>query len=300
MFLSFNGTQENALSGNLWQPRRIGQEDAAGIPFVSSGKSIEKKEMCRPVICSSSSEKTNYSHNQEKSLDVLQSIVEDPHYTLRKAAQEHGLDGTLNRHNCRYWDNENPHWKRENNTQYPEKLNVWAGILNDQIIGPFLIEGNLNSEQYEDMLRNEIVPRIMEITGQNFEHTYFQQDGAPPHYGRNVRNYLDVVFNDRWIGRRGYIEWPARSPDLSPLDYFLWGYLKDRMYKNKPQNLQELRQRILDECAIILADNESCLNWLESNKSCLSWLDDQKSCLTWLDSNEYCLNWLEDNKSCFN
>jgi len=116
------------------------------------------------------------------------------------------LDGTLNRHNCRYWDNENLHWKRENNTQYPEKLNVWAGILKDQIIGPFFIEGNLNSEQYEDMLRNEIVPRIMEITGQNFEHTYFQQDGAPPHYGKNVRNCLDVVFNDRWIGRRGYIE----------------------------------------------------------------------------------------------
>jgi len=99
-------------------------------------------------------------------------------------------------------------------------------ILN-QIIGPFFIEGNLNSEKYEDMLHNEIVPRILEITGQNFEHTYFQQDGASPHYGRNVRNYLDVVFNDRCIGRKGYIEWPARSPDLSPLDYFLWGYLKD-------------------------------------------------------------------------
>jgi len=104
------------------------------------------------------------------------------------------------------------------------------------------------------MLRNEIVSRIMEITGQNFEHTYFQQDDAPPHYGRNVRNYLDVVFNDRWIGRRGYIEWPARSPDLSPLDYFLWSYFKDKMYKNKPPNLQKLRQRILDECDIIPAE----------------------------------------------
>jgi len=56
------------------------------------------------------------------------------------------------------------------------------------------------------MLHNKIVFRIMIITGQNFEHTYFQQDGASPQYGRNVRNYLDVVFNDRWIGRRRYIE----------------------------------------------------------------------------------------------
>jgi len=64
------------------------------------------------------------------------------------------------------------------------------------------MEGNLQRKfkfrkKYEDMLHNDIVPRIMEITGQNFEHTYFQQDGASLHYGRNVHNYLDVVFNDR-------------------------------------------------------------------------------------------------------
>jgi len=98
------------------------------------------------------------------------------------------------------------------------------------------------------MLHNEIVPRIMKITGQNFKHTYFQQDGASPYYGRNVRNYLDVVFNDRWIRRRGYTELPARSLDLSPLDYFLWGVISKIEYKTKPQNL---RQRILNECAII-------------------------------------------------
>lgn len=142
----------------------------------------------------------------------------------------------------------------EVNTQYPEKLNVWAGVLRDQIIGPFFIDGNLNSAKYEDMLRNQIVPRIIEITGENFENIYFQQDGAGPHYGRNVRNYLDVVFNDRWIGRRGYIEWPARSPDLTPHDFFLWGYLKGRVYKTRPRNLQELQQRIQDECDVIPAE----------------------------------------------
>ena len=48
--------------------------------------------------------------------------------------------------------------------------------------------------------------------------TFFQQDGVPPHYDAQVRQFLDQRFHNHWIGRRGPIEWPARSPDLSPLD----------------------------------------------------------------------------------
>lgn len=70
---------------------------------------------------------------------------------------------------------------------------------------------------------------------------------VPPHYAVNVRRYLNEVFPRRWIGRRGPIEWPPRSPDLTPLDFFLWGYLKNRVYINRPNNLEELKQRIRDE-----------------------------------------------------
>lgn len=158
------------------------------------------------------------------------------------------LNGSVNKHNMSYWSEENPHWMMDTRaTQYPQKVNVWAGFLDDKIIGPFFYEGNLGGIQYEDMLRNEIVPAIQAIVGENFNQTWFQQDGAAAHYARNVRNYLNVVFPGRWIGRRGSIEWPARSPDLTPLDYFLWGYLKDRVYRTKPQNIAELQQRIRDE-----------------------------------------------------
>lgn len=126
--------------------------------------------------------------------------------------------------------------------------------MNNSIIGPFFIEGNLTAAIYENMLRDQIVPAIQAIAGYNFEHTWFQQDGAAPHYGRNVRNYLNAVFPDRWIGRRGAIEWPARSPDLTALDYFLWGYLKEIVYKTKPQDLNELRNRILQATALIPND----------------------------------------------
>lgn len=161
------------------------------------------------------------------------------------------LNGTVNRHNCRYWADENPHWMRESHTQYPEKVNVWAGIIQNQIIGPFFIEGNLNSVQYLHMLEDQILPEIINRRGHNLQSTWFQQDGAPAHFGINVRRFLDATFPNRWIGRRGAIEWPARSPDLTPLDYFLWGHLKNKVFTTKPENIDVLKDRIRTECQLI-------------------------------------------------
>jgi hypothetical protein len=39
-------------------------------------------------------------------------------------------------------------------------------------------------------------------------------------------------------------EWPPRSPDLSPPDFFLWGYLKGNVYKNNPHTVEELKNNI--------------------------------------------------------
>ena len=81
---------------------------------------------------------------------------------------------------------------------------------------------------------------MSEIFGE--EEIYFQQDGAPPHYHRDVRAYLKATFPNRWIGRRGSVEFPARSPDLTPMDFFLWGYLKDKAYGSKPATVDELKE----------------------------------------------------------
>ena len=83
------------------------------------------------------------------------------------------------------------------------------------------------------------------------EEFYFQQDGAPPHYHSDVRSFLDEVLPNRWIGRRGFVEYPPRSPDLTPLDFFLWGYLKDKVYATKPATVTELREAIEHECVQI-------------------------------------------------
>ena len=42
----------------------------------------------------------------------------------------------------------------------------------------------------------------------------------------------------------GDVNWPPRSRDLTPLDFFLWGYLKDKVYINKPQTIEDLKEEI--------------------------------------------------------
>jgi hypothetical protein len=52
-------------------------------------------------------------------------------------------------------------------------------------------------------------------------------------------------FPGRWVGRDGPIPWPPRSPDITPLDFFLWGYFKDIVYKTPVTSLVELKIRIV-------------------------------------------------------
>lgn len=187
---------------------------------------------------------------------IQQKIVEDPYFVKHTCFSDEAtfvLNGEVNRHNSRYWCPENPLIAHEIHTQHPQKLNVWAGIFNDRIVGPFFIEGNLNGPTYLELLQDAVIPTLVQIIEDDDEDfdPIFQQDGAPPHYALAVRAYLDDEFPDRWIGRRGSIEWPPRSPDLSPLDFFLWGHLKSKVYETPPADLAELRQRIIEECAKI-------------------------------------------------
>ncbi|XP_015113023.1 uncharacterized protein LOC107038442 [Diachasma alloeum] len=73
---------------------------------------------------------------------------------------------------------------------------------------------------------------------------WFQQDGALPHCARDVTAFLNAQFPGRWFGRYGPLHWPARSPDLTPLDFFLWGYLKDQVYETEPETVEELVARL--------------------------------------------------------
>jgi len=73
---------------------------------------------------------------------------------------------------------------------------------------------------------------------------YFQHDGAPQRYTLHVRVYLNRSFPNRLLGCGGPVSWPPRSPDLTPLDYHLWGHMKTLVYETKVNSRAALRHRI--------------------------------------------------------
>ena len=139
---------------------------------------------------------------------------------LNKA--EFNCDSVNNTHNSHVWADENPHTTVESNFQIHFSVNVWCAILDDQLIDPFILEGRLTGEVYLRFLQEEL-PHLLEDVPLNKRGCVcFQHNRAPPHSSREVRNFLNSRFPGWWIGRGSPHNWPARSPDLSPLDYCVW------------------------------------------------------------------------------
>jgi len=98
------------------------------------------------------------------------------------------------------WADENPHATVESNVQPRFSVNEWRAVLDDQLIGPFILEGRLTGEAYLRFLQEEL-PRILEdVLLNKRSRICFQHDGAS-HSSREVINFLNYLFPGRWIGR---------------------------------------------------------------------------------------------------
>jgi len=158
-------------------------------------------------------------------------------------------NGQVNHHNNHYWSDLNPHWMNETNRQVRWGINVWCGITDEYLIGPYFFEENLNGNKYLDFLKNDLPILLENIPLQHRLNLIWQQDGAPAHNTLAVRAYLNKVYGNNWFGTHSpIIQWPARSPDLSALEFFLWGYLKNEVYKDEVKSVDELKQKIKDSC----------------------------------------------------
>jgi hypothetical protein len=157
------------------------------------------------------------------------------------------LDGMVHQ-NMRYWTSAKPqNFIKEKKVQ-AQYVTVWVAISAHGIIGPYFSEdeqGNRITIKQDNY--REIVQRFahdLQNRGFNMAETWFQQDGAPPHTAYLTIDLLKNIFGDRLISSRCEFNWAPRSPDLSPLDYFVWGYAKTNVFKNNPHTIGELKVEI--------------------------------------------------------
>ncbi|GFV03461.1 putative DD41D transposase [Trichonephila clavipes] len=123
------------------------------------------------------------------------------------------LNGYVNKQNCRIWSEASP--------QVPQRYS--------------------HGDQYRAVINNFFIP---ELNNHDVQKLWFQQDGATCHTARATIDLLKDTFGDRLISRFGPVNWPPRSCDLTPLDYFLWGYVKSLVYADNPQTLDHLEDNI--------------------------------------------------------
>jgi transposase len=135
-------------------------------------------------------------------------------------------NGIINFKNNHEWNDENPHAINPSRHQHRFSLNIWCGIIGDFLIGPHVLPHRLRGQTYLDFLV-ELLPTLLEyVPLRTRMEMWYMHDGAPPHTSVAVTNFLNNVYPNRWIGNRGPIPWPARSPDLNPLDFFIMGAFK--------------------------------------------------------------------------
>ncbi|KAL4152933.1 hypothetical protein QTP88_000766 [Uroleucon formosanum] len=156
------------------------------------------------------------------------------------------VNGYVNKQNCRIWDEEQPEEIQEL-PLHPEKTTVWYGLWAGGIIGPYFFKNEagqnvtVNGARYRAMITDYLLP---EIEVRNLNDVLFQQDGATCHTARETMALLREQFGEQLISRFGPINWPPRSCDITPLDFFLWGYVKSKVYLAKPTTIVELEANI--------------------------------------------------------
>lgn len=168
------------------------------------------------------------------------------------------LSQAPNRQNERYWAPCNPNVDVECKVQGERKVMCWAAIVGGQVMIHWFDQGaSVNGSTYMDVLENVLWPKVRAVAEERG--LWFQQDGATVHTTRQARAWLNEAFRGRVISRLTDHPWPARSPDLSPLDFWFWSVALTELRRRPPHDLEELKQTVeafadsLDEDEVLRA-----------------------------------------------
>lgn len=159
-------------------------------------------------------------------------------------------EGPVNKHNTIFCAESNPYHIYDKQMR-PNKTMVIAFIGYEYRNGPYFFNGTVTGASYRAMLQNHLFsdPYIKE--GFAKKKLIFMQDGAGPHTSIENRAFLNEMTGGRWMGKYSpYIWWPPYSPDLTPMDFFLWPMLKKEVYQHGRvfgKELELLKQNITVE-----------------------------------------------------
>lgn len=162
------------------------------------------------------------------------------------------LDAKVNRQNDRWIVKNIKDVPVIGRTKHPSSVHVLMVISSEgHLMPPFFFEKgqSVNTEVYLNVLKQHVKPWIIKVAGAR--PYVFQQDGAPAHTSRAVQNWLAENFDMFWSKDL----WPPSSPDLNPLDYYLWSVLERESNKCSHNTAEALRTAISEAVTKISADH---------------------------------------------
>lgn len=145
------------------------------------------------------------------------------------------LSGFVNTQNTRIWATTNPH-SLHAKPLHSQKIGVWCAVSRRRIVGPLFFESTVDGTVYRELIQQFVA--LLEFDERD---SWFQQDSATCHTSNETMDMLREFFGDRLITKN---LWPPRSPDLSIPDFYLWGYLKNKVYADNPHTIDELKTAI--------------------------------------------------------
>ena len=160
------------------------------------------------------------------------------------------LDGTCGKRKVCYIKKSDPNYERmiiQQNTSRPKGFMVWGGISSRGKTKLRFVEpgAKINSDYY---INNILKPFLRQDVSRLFPgkekiNMVFHQDSAPSHTSEKMTRFL----NNCKINYVKPEEWMPSSPDAAPMDYSVWGYLKQQLNKTEIKSLDELKKRLLRE-----------------------------------------------------
>jgi hypothetical protein len=123
-----------------------------------------------------------------------------------------------------------------------------------RVTGLIFYDDTVHAVRYANNIQRQF---FAELTEEERLYGVFQHGSAAPHMARVSLEALREVCDDRVIGRG---LWPPLSPDLKPCDFYLWGSLKNKVYKTDPHTLEEVRHDIRREISTVSGEEFQKVN----------------------------------------